>query len=323
MNLDFLRKLSRIWEDNGLLGDTVNIDFTTIPYWGDNDNFENNWSGKRGKALASMLAILAQDSQSGILCYGDTTVRHSNENEAVLEFLDFNTPTGLKYLVFDCKLTTYQNLNQLNKRNIQFITIRRRSAGLLERINNVTEWKTVKIKRANGKNRNVKVYEETATLKDYEGQIRQIYITGNGKIKPAIILTNDFESPTAQIVQKYARRWLVEKEISEHIEFFHLNRNSSGMVIKVDFELTMTIFAHNLYRLLAMNLPGFEHCEAESIYNKFINNSGEIEVTSSEIAVKLKKKRNLPYILEFIEQRHFSYTWLGNKKINIKSATTT
>jgi len=323
MNLDFLRKLAGIWEENGLLGDTANIDFTAIPYWGDSDNLENNWSGKRGKALASMLTILAQDPQNGIICYGDATARHSNSSKQVLEFLDFHTPSGLKYLVFDSKMTTYQNLSQLNKRDIKFITIRKRGSNVLKRINCVNEWKTVKIQRANGKHRNIQVYGETTTLKGYDGRVRQIFITGNGRIKPAILITNDFESDVARIAQKYARRWLVEKEISEHIEFFHLNRNSSGMVIKVDFDLTMTILAHNLYRLLAMNFRGYEHCEAESIYNKFINNSGEVEVRQNEIIVKLKKKRNLPYILEYFEHRVFSYPWICDKPIKIEASSTT
>ncbi|MDR3020591.1 MAG: transposase [Treponema sp.] len=323
MNMGFLRALGEIWDSNGLLGDTVNIDFTSIPYWGDGDNLENNWSGKRGRALASMLAILAQDSQNGIICYGDTTVRHENEKDAVLEFLDFHTPHDLKYLVLDSKMTTFQNLDQLNKRNIMFVTIRRRGPSIMERIKSVEKWKSIKVKRANGKSRNVKVFEEISELKGYDGPVRQIFMTGNGKIKPAIIITNDFKSTASQIVQKYARRWLVEKEIPEHIEFFHMNRNSSGMVIKVDFELTMTILAHNLYRLLAMNLPGYEHCDAETIYNKFINNSGEVIVSEEDIIVKLKKKRNLPMILEFANTRVQSFPWICKKILSIVASTTT
>ena len=323
MNLNFLRELSNIWEKSGLLGDTVNIDFTAIPYWGDDDNLENNWSGKRGKALASILALLAQDSQNGIICYGDSTVRHENENEAVLEFLDFHTPSGLKYLVLDCKMTTYQNLSQLNKRGIRFVTIRRRNAGLLKKISEITNWKMVKIKRENGKHRNVKVYEETTQLKDYDGNVRQIFLTGNGKIKPAIIVTNDFDLSAAAIVQKYSRRWLVEKEISEHVEFFHFNRNSSGMVIKVDFDFTMTILAHNLYRVLAMHLPGFEHCSAERIYSKFVRNSGDVEIHADKITANLKKKRNLPFMLDFYVQRLYSYSWIGSKPIKVEASSTT
>jgi hypothetical protein len=50
---------------------------------------ENNWSGKRTKALPSMLAVLAQDPDSGIIDYGNTNVLHKDESAVVLEFLDF------------------------------------------------------------------------------------------------------------------------------------------------------------------------------------------------------------------------------------------
>ncbi len=64
------------------------------------------------------------------------------------------------------------------------------------------------------------------------------------------------------------------------------------MVIKVDFDLTMTIFAHNLYRLLANDLERYTHFSDNSIYEKFIMNSGEIEVSDQDIKVKLKKKES-------------------------------
>jgi hypothetical protein len=65
MNRKFLKQLHRVWIRAGLLEDTSNLDFTTIPYWGDDSHLENNWSGKRGKALSSMLAVLAQDPDIG------------------------------------------------------------------------------------------------------------------------------------------------------------------------------------------------------------------------------------------------------------------
>ena len=51
MNQSFLKQLHKIWLKHGLPEDTSNLDFTTIPYWGDDQHPENNRSGKRGKAL--------------------------------------------------------------------------------------------------------------------------------------------------------------------------------------------------------------------------------------------------------------------------------
>jgi hypothetical protein len=90
------------------------------------------------------------------------------------------------------------------------------------------------VQAADGRNRTLKVHEQTIPLKGYGQDIRQLAIAGTGRIKPALLITNDFELPINQIIRKYARRWLVEQEIDEQIQFFHLNRLSSSMVIKVD-----------------------------------------------------------------------------------------
>ena len=62
------------------------------------------------------------------------------------------------------------------------------------------------------------------------------------------------------------------------------------MVIKVDFDLTMTVLSHNLYRLLAMNLPGYTHNTSTSLFEKFVSNSGEVKISSDTIRVKMKRK---------------------------------
>jgi transposase len=330
-NINFLKSLTPIWSSNGLLSDSVNLDFTAIPYWGDDDALENNWSGKYQRVIPSIQAVIAQDSDSGILCYGDTTIKHKNQNEVVLEFLDFYhsdplTAKKLKYLIFDCKFTTYENLSRLNKDNVKFITIQRRSKNLEEKISQLPKerWKGIRIPKANGKNRTVTFAEDITLLKGYEGKLRQVFIQGKAKIKPAIIITNDFVLHVEDIVRKYARRWLVEKEIAEHIHFFHLNRNSSGIVVKVDFDLTMTILAHNLYRIMAKQFEGYGHCDALTIFDKFINNAGEIHISDETISVFLKRKRTLPLILESMANiGSKTYRWIGRKVLSFKAANFT
>ncbi len=329
MNIDFLKQMHKTWLKLGLLGDTVNLDFTTIPYWGDDDQFENNWAGKRNKALASMLAVLAHDPDTGIIDYGRTDVKHKNESDTVLEFLDFyrNGEQGgypLKYIVFDSKFTNYKNLGKLDGNNVKFITIRRRGVKLVEEIRNIPnkEWKKISVEQPGNKNRTIKVYEQTLYLKGYGKDIRQIYITGNGKIKPAIIITNDFEKSINEIVRKYAKRWLVEKVISEQIEFFHLNKVSSSMVIKVDFDLTMSILAHNIDRLFALDLEGYSHMTSQSIYEKFISTPAAVEISGKKITVKLKKKRNLPMLLENMDKfKESKMPWLNDKQLVFEGAT--
>jgi hypothetical protein len=168
MNLSFLQGLHKIWKKEGLLGNTANLDFTTIPYWGESDHLENNWSGKRNKALSSISAILAQDPDSGIIDYGDTNVMHKNENAVVLEFIDFYrsgnpNDSSLKYLVFDSKFTCYQNLAKLDAdKKVKFLTIRRRGKNIVQRLNKIPkkEWKKIRVDCAGNKKRALKVLDE-------------------------------------------------------------------------------------------------------------------------------------------------------------------
>ena len=143
---------------------------------------------------------------------------------------------------------------------------------------------------------------------------RQIFIKGSS-IKPATIITNDFKGKAEEVIRRYAKRWLVETGISEHIHFFHLNRNCSGIVIKVDFDLTMTMLAHNLYRLLASELPGYSHNRAQTLFDSFIDNFGDIVVGEKEITVKLNRKRTLPLLREALPRLDDPYAWLGGKKL--------
>ena len=195
---------------------------------------------------------------------------------------------------------------------------------MVQKINSIpkSQKKSIRVNCSGNKKRTIQVNDHRTTLKGYEGEIREIYITGNGKIKPAIIITNDFESRVGDVVLKYARRWLVEKSISEQISFFHLNNVSSSMVIKVDFDLTMSILAFNLFRLFALETNRYRNSTSTKLYESILLNSADITVKDDRITVALKKKRMLPLCLEIMEKyKDQNYAWLGNKKLIFAGAT--
>ena len=328
MNQTFLKTLHGIWQHHGLLSDSANLDFTSLPHWGNATHLENNWSGTRNKSLTSLLAVLGQDPDSGLITYGDTTVRHQTKNQVVLEFVDFyhTHQHPLNYLIFDSKFTTYEQLKQLDDlpNPVKFITIRRRGKRIVDELNALPQsaWKTVRVPAADGRNRTLQVHEQTLWLKGYGKNIRQLAIAGTGRIKPALLISNDFDLPIEQVIRKYARRWLVEQEIDEHIQFFHLNRLSSSMVIKVDFDLTMSILAHNLYRLLALDLQGYSHLHAKTLFEKFICNSGSIHISQEAISVVMKKKRHLPILLQALEPfQNEPISWMENRQLQFMADT--
>lgn len=311
-NKEFLAELCRIFKDKDIEQGEFNLDFKSIPHWGDSSVLEKNWSGSRSKSLKSILALIVQDPETRFLSYTDAEIKHQKQSDAVLEFVDFwKKGRGVcpKMLVFDSKFTTYRNLNQLNqsKEKINFLTLRRRGKKLIKSVDKIpdSEWIDVRIEGKRRKYKNIKVHEDYIKIKYYEGEVRQFIITNHGRKEPTFLISNDFDSDVKTLVKKYARRWLVEQEIAEHIMFFNLNQASSSIVVKVDFDLTLSLLAHNLYRILSRHLPGFENCTVPTIFRSFIDNGAKIKIDGHNISVALKKKTHLPIL--------FAVPWLREK----------
>ena len=323
MNRRFTQALCRATLGLVPHGGDVNLDFTAIPHWGEQSVLENNWSGKRNKAIKSVLALLAQDADTGLLLYGDAGVLRRNESDGVLEFVDFYRETGspINCLVFDSKVTTYQNLSRLNGDGIKFITIRRHSKSLDQRIASLPDdaWLTVNLgTEFKRKHRKLKAHDSKVSLRNYKGQLRQIVIKDHGRQRPSIIITNLLDAKLTQVLRRYGRRWLIEKNISEQIDFFHLNRLSSSIVVKVDFDLAMTIFAHTCYLLLGQNIERFEKSTAKQMYRKFISNLGRVHLDPQNIEIILNKKAHLPLLYNAsLIGNHGIVPWLNNCSLTI------
>lgn len=326
MNLKLLRSMFNELKRRKLLSGVSNLDFTSIPHWGDESVLEKNWSGTRGKALKSVLAVLAQDPESGVICYADAEVKHKNQNDTVLEFADFYRRDGAKIscLVFDSKFTTYENLEKLDQDGIEFITIRRRQGNLVHETLKIPEdkWQDISLERSGRRKQKVKVHDSEVSLSSISTKFRQIVITNHGRQKPTFIITNNRSSTLKQIIQRYSKRWNVEKTISEQISFFHLNSLSSSIVVKVDFDLTMSVLAHNLYRIMATSFDGFEKQLSYSLNDKFFINGAQIKLEDSHIIVELKKKRHLPILLQALNKfKNVKISWLKNKKLVFRAWT--
>ncbi|HHN47783.1 MAG TPA: hypothetical protein ENN08_02425 [Bacteroidales bacterium] len=110
--------------------------------------------------------------------------------------------------------------------------------------------------------------------------------------------------------------------MSEQIEFFHLHHVSSSMVIKVDFDLAMSFLTYNLFRFFALDTDRYQKIASQTVYEKFPDNSGHLEIEQNNITIKLKKKRTLPLILETMTRfEQTKYDWLDSKTLTFSGAT--
>lgn len=130
----------------------------------------------------------------------------------------------------------------------------------------------------------------------YEGALRQVIVRGNGREKPAFMISNDEKMPLEVMVGNYARRWRVENGIAEAVKFFHLNALSSPILVKVHFDVLMTMMADTLYSMLAKKLRGFEDCDAPTIYRHFVRGKGTIMVDGTTVNVVYPRRAHNPIL---------------------------
>ena len=280
-------------------GRTVNLDFHTIPHYGDESVLEKHWAGARGKRMKGALTLLAQDAGSKLMLYTAADIQRAEADDQVPAFLSFwrTVRRGVKpMLVFDSRLTTYAKLSALNAAGVKFITLRRRGKQLLQELESLEGWQRIHIPHAKRKYPNPQVHDSTTGLRGYEGDIRQLILKGNGREHPAFIISNDFDMPVELLAGNYARRWRIENGIAEAIKFFHLNALSSPILTKVHFDMVLTMVADTLYSMPARKLRGFEDCDAPKLYRHFVRGKATVAVKGSEVVVTYPRRAHNPIL---------------------------
>ena len=93
--------------------------------------------------------------------------------------------------------------------------------------------------------------EQTVSLAEYDGELRQIAAQGLGRAQPALFLTNNFQVSARQVIMDYARRNGIEDGLGTNVNFFHLDCLSSEVRLNVDLDVTLTVIANGCYCWLA------------------------------------------------------------------------
>jgi transposase len=310
------------------LGDhplSFNLDFHAIPFRGAEPDLENHWVPTRNRGLPSVMAFVAQALGQRVICYATANILRDEADRIVPRFADYWKEQTGHYparLLFDSRATTYAGLSQLTQRKVGFITIRRRGAGMLARVEQLPadRWQHCQITQAKGTRRRVQYVDERVRLEDYEGTARQLIVTGLGHESPTFFLTNDLPQPqTARdLIRTYASRNLVENQLGEQITFFHLDCLCSDVRLNVDFDLTLTVLADLLYRRLAGRLKGFVQASPSKLFRKFVDTPGAIEIRSRAVIVRLSKRAHNPLLKEGgLTEPTRPVPWLGGRSVHL------
>jgi hypothetical protein len=303
-------------------GHSFDLDFHVIPSHGEDALLEKHYVSKRSRRQKGILAFLARDAEAQVFCYANGQVRKHQQNDEILQFVDFwKERTGRlpEELIFDSKLTTYANLNRLNRRGIHFITLRRRSPALLRAAFSADpgEWTRVELSGVTRQYKHPRILDRTVTLRDYEGAVRQQTITDLGHDEPTILLTNHLKRSPTPLVERYARRMLVENNIADAVDFFHMDALSSAVALKVNCDLQLTLMASSLYRLLANRVGGgYEHAKARHLFRDFVDAAALIDIGEQDITVHFQKRAHNPYLLAAgLDRQRPRIPWLGGRRL--------
>lgn len=304
-------------------GNSFSLDFHAIGHRGEDTDLENHYQPMRGQAGPSVLTCFAMEQASRAFCYADANLIRDQQQRSVLQFVDFwNQLTGHnpQWLYFDSKFTTYAELSEIMQRDgISFVTIRRRGRAILRRLAELpsSAWKPAVIDIPKRRHQRVQYVDERVQLRGIDGDVRQLAVKGLGRENPTLFLSNDFSASARELVTNYARRNGVEDALGSSVNFFHQDCLSSEVRLNVDVDTVLTVLANGCYRWLASRLHGFSLSKPKSLYRKFVETSGAVEVEEGgRIVVYFDRRSHNPILREAsLDRDHSRIPWLGNRHL--------
>jgi hypothetical protein len=287
-------------QDQLFAGTSFNLDFHSVPYYGEDPQVERHYVSMRSRAQPSVLAFLAQDAAGHAFCYSNADLRKGEEAEEIFRFVAFwkqHHGEHPRHLVFDSRLTTYAHLARLDDLGITFITLRRRSPSLLAEIAALTPsaWRRVTLDVPARKYKTPRVFEQPVQLAG--ATFRQLFVLDLGHEEPTILLSNDRRATHPKLITRYAQRMLIENALSDAVRFFHMDALSSAVGLKVDFDMALLVIASGLYRLLARRMRGYADAQARHLFRDLIDTPADVTITERVVQVRFHRRAHLPIII--------------------------
>jgi transposase len=313
----------RQWAPALFSGGTINLDFHSIPHFGERSEMEKVWCGARNKAMKGANTFFAQDAETNALLYANADVLRKDSSQEVLRFVEYLQ--GVKgvvdeTLVFDSRLTNYKVLGELDEAGVKFITLRRRSKTLkdsTEALGNA-QWEKIKLPIPKRKHQKFLAHESEVAIKGCARPLRQIIMKDHGRVEPTYVITNNREIKLIDVLTIYARRWRIENKLAELVDFFNLNALSSPIMVRIHFDLLLSVVASFLYSRLARDLPRFEKNLAPEIFRRFIDMPGQVRFDGRDFEIRIRKRAHTPVLLGVERLREsVEVPWLDGRRLRL------
>ena len=312
------------WAPSFFSGGTINLDFHSIPHFGEASEMEKVWCGSRNKAMKGANTFFAQDAETNAILYANADVLRRNGANEIVRFVEYMRDIrGVigETLVFDSRLTTYKVLSELDGAGIKFITLRTRSKRLKQWTEMLPDeaWERVRLPIPKRKRQAFLAHESETTLKGWNTPLRQIIMKDHGRASPTYVITNNRKMPLVEVLTVYARRWRIENKLAELVGFFNINALSSPIMVRIHFDLLLSVVASFLYHRFAQDLPRFKKTLAPNIFRRFIDMPGTVRYDGQNFKITIRKRAHTPILLGIDKLREpINVPWLKDAPISIQ-----
>jgi hypothetical protein len=153
--------------------------------------------------------------------------------------------------------------------------------------------------------------------------LRQIAVTGLGRDKPTLLLTNNRDETARQIMARYTSRNGIEDSLGSGVNFFHLDCLASEVPLNADLDAALTVVANGCYRWLANELDGFTEAKPKRLCRKIIETGGTVHITEDQIHVHFEKRAHNPILRQAaLDAKAGTIPWAGGKRLRFSYAST-
>jgi transposase len=327
----FLAALDKNMISSGLAAASeaiFDLDFHAVMHWGRDPVLEKHYVPKRSQRARSVLTFFAQDSGTHNLVYASADLSKATQAREAIAFCDHwkaVSGTDPAVLVMDQKVTTQQVLGELDTRGVKFLTLRMRSPALTRYISGLrpADFTTITLDRPGhfGQPARPRVHEDPAvTLTAYPGTVRQLIVTGLGRDQPTVIITNDRQATTRNLISQYARRMTIEQRLAEIIRAFCADALSSTVNLNVDLDVMLAVLAQALLAALRARLPGYHAATPDTIQRRFLETPGQIITSGSTITVRLERRAYTPVLRKAALPPATTIPWWGGRTLRYELA---
>ena len=128
------------------------------------------------------------------------------------------------------------------------------------------------------------------------------------------------EVSIAKLIDRYARRMIIETTLADPINFFHLDALSSAVPLRIEVDLQLTLMASSRYRLLARRIAcGMEAAKPRTHFEKLVRTRANIQIRDDDIVVALPRPAHNAYLLAAnYAKAAYRIPWLENRRLRIQ-----